>query len=102
MRRRCTAAVAFLLTAFFAVAGSWHDHPLPKDDHGHVGLCSVPSAAPALESCAICKAAESRAALESIAAHAAVEGMVRRIATDAAIPRGAIVPLPSTRGPPAA
>jgi hypothetical protein len=102
MRRRCTAAVAFLLTAFFAVAGAWHDHPLPKDDHGHVGLCSVPSAAPALESCAICKAAETCAALDSIATHAAIEGMARGIATDDAIPRGAIVPFTSTRGPPAA
>jgi hypothetical protein len=55
--KRSVALAALLLTAYFAVAGAFHHHAVPIGDHEHAGLCSVPAAAPHLESCAICKAA---------------------------------------------
>jgi len=59
MMRRFKAATALLLTAFFAVAGSFHHHPLPKTTHDHAGFCSAPSVSMALESCALCRVAHT-------------------------------------------
>jgi len=52
--RRLQGLSALLLTAFFGVAGSFHQHDLPKPSHDHAGFCSV-AAAIEPESCAVCK-----------------------------------------------
>lgn len=59
--RRFQAASALILTAFFAVAGAYHHHHLPRASHDHAGLCSDTSAAPALDTCAICQATHTAA-----------------------------------------
>jgi hypothetical protein len=57
--QRFKASAALLLTAFFAVAGSFHRHDLPKPSHDHAGFCSAATAGIALESCALCKVAHT-------------------------------------------
>jgi hypothetical protein len=57
--RQLKASAALLLTAFFAVAGSFHHHPLPKPTHDHAGFCSAATVAVSLESCALCRAANT-------------------------------------------
>jgi hypothetical protein len=57
--RRFKASAALVLTAFFAVAGSFHRHDLPKPTHDHAGFCSAATAGIGLESCAICKIAHT-------------------------------------------
>jgi len=59
--RRLKATTALLLTAFFAVAGAYHHHRLLPPTHDHAGLCSITSAAPSLDACAICKATHTAA-----------------------------------------
>jgi len=53
---RTRASAALLLTAYFAVAGSFHHHAIPRPAHDHAGFCSAASTGIALESCALCKA----------------------------------------------
>ena len=67
--RRFKASSALLLTAFFAAAGSFHHHPLPKTTHDHTGFCSAPSVSIALESCALCRVAHTsiRLAADAVA-----------------------------------
>ena len=57
--QRLKASAALLLTAFFAVAGAFHHHELPRSSHDHAGFCSAPSAPIALESCALCRVAHT-------------------------------------------
>ena len=57
--QRVKASAALLLTAFFAIAGSFHHHPLPKPTHDHAGFCSAASVAVSLESCALCRVAHT-------------------------------------------
>jgi hypothetical protein len=59
MMHRFKASAALLLTAFFAVAGSFHHHPIPKPTHDHAGFCSASSVGIALESCALCRVAHT-------------------------------------------
>ena len=59
--RRLAAASALVLTAFFAIAGAYHHHGLPRAAHGHTGLCSNASDVSSLDSCAICKATHAPA-----------------------------------------
>jgi hypothetical protein len=59
MMHRFKASAALVLTAFFAVAGSFHHHPIPKPTHDHAGFCSATSVGIALESCALCKVAHT-------------------------------------------
>jgi hypothetical protein len=61
--QRLKAFSALVLTAFFAVAGSFHHHPIPKPTHDHLGFCSASSVGIALESCALCKVAHTPAQL---------------------------------------
>jgi hypothetical protein len=57
--RRLKASAALVLTAFFAAAGAFHHHPLPRTTHDHAGFCSAATAGIALESCALCKVAHT-------------------------------------------
>jgi hypothetical protein len=100
--RRFNAFTGLLLSAYFAVAGAWHHHAIPKLDHGHVGLCSIPASAPALESCAICKAAGTMADVAASAISSCVDGpRAQLVATiDDAIVRTAFDLLTDPRGPP--
>ena len=63
MRKRFTGFAGLLLTAFFAVAGGFHHHELPKPAHSHPGFCSQSSASAPAESCAICQASHTSARL---------------------------------------
>ena len=69
--RRLKASAALLLTAFFAAAGSFHQHALPKPAHDHAGFCSAATTSIALESCALCKVAHTTVdlAAQEVAPH---------------------------------
>jgi hypothetical protein len=59
--QRLKAAAALLLTAFFAAAGAFHHHELPRSSHDHAGFCSAASVSIGLESCALCRVAQTSA-----------------------------------------
>jgi hypothetical protein len=62
--RRFRAVAALALTAFFAVAGSFHHHAIPKLTHDHAGFCSAATVS-GPESCAICKVAHTAVRLDA-------------------------------------
>ncbi len=69
--QRLKALAALALTAFFAVAGSFHHHPIPKPSHDHAGFCSAASNGIAFESCVLCKAAHTAVHLAAVGTAAA-------------------------------
>jgi hypothetical protein len=78
MRMRFKASGALLLTAFFAAAGAFHQHPLPTASHEHAGFCSAASTI-ALESCAICKAVHTVVQLAAAVTEHTIESNARLI-----------------------
>jgi len=101
---RLKASAALLLTAFFAVAGSFHHHPLPKYTHDHAGFCSAAASSIALESCAICKVAHTTVHLAAQAAALSSIAKTSRSAVTApcAPPSAGSTLLSDPRAPPTA
>ena len=52
--KRFRGSAALVLTAFFAIAGSFHHHELPEPAHDHAGFCAA-AVDFALEACALCR-----------------------------------------------
>jgi hypothetical protein len=101
--RRFKASAALLLTAFFAVAGSFHHHPLPKPAHDHAGFCSAAAAGIALESCALCKVAHTTIdlAAREIAPYRLDSASPLAVATVYAPANAGLLLLCDSRAPPA-
>jgi hypothetical protein len=102
MGRQFKGLAALLLTAFFAVAGSFHHHPLPRTDHDHAGFCSAASYASGLESCALCRIAHTsfQPAAGAVAAVATETDPRPILAATRALSSKECSPLPDPRGPP--
>lgn len=100
--RRIKGVFALLLTAFFAVAGAYHDDRLPRPSHDHAGLCTDTSAVPEVESCGICHATQTAAdRLAVIAVAGALDQMSPLTVTGANAPASVIASLlPDDRAPP--
>jgi hypothetical protein len=100
--RRLKASSALLLTAFFAVAGSFHQHALPKPTHDHAGFCSAATSI-GLESCAICKVAQTAVhlAAQTIAPVTIDSASCLAIAARCAPPNAGRSLLRNPRAPPA-
>jgi hypothetical protein len=100
--RRFKASAALLLTAFFAVAGSFHRHDLPKPTHDHAGFCSAATAGIALESCALCKVAHTtvHVAARTFAPHTTDTGSLLATAPSCAAPSSRSALLSDPRAPP--
>jgi len=100
--QRPRATAALLLTAFFAVAGSFHHHQLPKTAHDHAGFCSASPVGISLESCALCKLAYNAIQFpERSNAAAALGSASRSIEFPTCSPGAGILLLPDPRAPPA-
>jgi hypothetical protein len=101
--QRLKASAALLLTAFFAVAGSFHQHPLPKPAHDHTGFCSAVSVAISLESCALCKVAQTvvHPAAQAIASFAVDSASRLAVAALGVPPSAGSSLLCDSRAPPA-
>jgi predicted anti-sigma-YlaC factor YlaD len=81
---RIRASAALVLTAFFAVAGSFHHHPVPTRTHEHTGFCSAASAGIAIESCALCKALQNPVHLTARSTSAVAQDAVPHLIPSAA------------------
>jgi hypothetical protein len=103
MRRRIHAAGALFLTAFFAAAGAFHHHPLPKTTHDHAGFCSAASATLSIESCALCRVAHTTADLAARAVAPLSTDAVSRFASASTLvpPSAGAALLCDSRAPPA-
>lgn len=83
--RRLRAFGLLVLTAFFAVAGAYHQHRLSRPSADHVGLCSDTSAVSSLELCAICQATHTAAEWPVVAAVASGLDQTSRLTVARAI-----------------